>query len=127
VKVACTETSEAGGVKPEEKSQKKDIFSRFVSASMQSVPNRSDDNQYFAQPVLPDADPAVYWSSAQNEFPNMATLARRYTYVRYNYYSIKNNACKAAFTLYSCWSCLMVPCFLLHCVFIFLHPVVSLA
>ena len=76
VEVACTEISEAGGVKPEEKSQKQGIFSRFVSASIQSLPNRSENNQYFAQPVLPDADPAVYWSSAQKEFPNMAILKK---------------------------------------------------
>lgn len=47
--------------------------------------DKNEDSRYLSMPVLPDTDPAVYWSGAQKEFQDMAMLARRYfTTVRCN-------------------------------------------
>lgn len=74
--VTTTDT-EAGKEDENEKPRKKSIFATFASAST-SAADKSEDSSYLAMPVLPDADPSVYWSEAQKEFPNMAMLARRY-------------------------------------------------
>ena len=73
-----TATSDAEVVSEDEKPRKKSIFAAFASASAAATADRSEDGRYLSIPVLPDADPAVYWSGAQKEFPNMAMLARRY-------------------------------------------------
>lgn len=73
--VTTTDT-EAGKEDENEKPRKKSIFATFASAS--SAADKSEDSSYLAMSVLPDADPSVYWSEAQKEFPNMAMLARRY-------------------------------------------------
>ena len=73
-----TATSDAQVISEDEKSRKKSIFAAFASASAAATADRSEDGRYLSIPVLPDADPIVYWSGAQKEFPNMAMLARRY-------------------------------------------------